>query len=151
MTGSSIRGQEKAINNGVTTQLPTEALLGLGSGEEQDDRRRPVAVLPAGRHLAADLAVGLRDKTWMALAKCKNTEPSLFFSHDEVRVREAQQVCATCPVRLACLACALDNNLSDGVWGGTSEQERRRVVSVRRDRSRAAQDEIHLVRGRSVS
>jgi WhiB family redox-sensing transcriptional regulator len=64
----------------------------------------------------------------MALAKCEHTEPSLFFSHDEIGVREAQRICATCPVRLACLGYALDNNLTGGVWGGTSEQERQRIL-----------------------
>jgi WhiB family redox-sensing transcriptional regulator len=39
--------------------------------------------------------------------------------------REARAVCTTCPVRLECLAEALDNRLDFGVWGGMTERERR--------------------------
>jgi hypothetical protein len=57
----------------------------------------------------------------------------MFFRHDRFGVREAQQICAICPVKLACLAYALENGLSDGVWGGTSEHERRRILCQRLD------------------
>jgi WhiB family transcriptional regulator, redox-sensing transcriptional regulator len=85
----------------------------------------------AARHLAADIAVGLRNNNWMNLAKCKTMEPDQFFPHDGDGVRKAQRICAICPVKLACLAYALDNRLNDGVWGGTSEQERRWCHVVR--------------------
>ena len=88
-----------------------------GDGESFD-------VATTGRHLTVDIAADLRNKTWMGLAKCKTMEPEQFFPHDANGVREAQQICAICPVKLACLAYALDNQLNDGVWGGTSEQER---------------------------
>ena len=85
----------------------------------------------AGRHLTADIAVGLRNNNWMNLAKCKTMESEQFFAHDGDEVREAQRICAICPVKLACLAYALDNRLNDGVWGGASEQERRWCHVVR--------------------
>ena len=67
----------------------------------------------------------------MNLAKCKATESEQFFLQDEDGVRQAQRICAICPVKLACLAYALDNRLNDGVWGGASEQERRWCHAVR--------------------
>jgi hypothetical protein len=85
----------------------------------------------AGRHLTADIPVGLRNNNWMNLAKCKTMEPEQFFPHDEDGVREAQRICAICPVKLACLAYALDNRVNEGVWGGASEQERRWCHVVR--------------------
>jgi|ERR1700675_901086 WhiB family transcriptional regulator, redox-sensing transcriptional regulator len=85
----------------------------------------------AGGHLTADIAVDLRNNNWMNLAKCKTMEPEQFFPHDGDGVREAQRICAICPVKLACLAYALDNRLNDGVWGGASEQERRWCHVVR--------------------
>jgi WhiB family redox-sensing transcriptional regulator len=85
----------------------------------------------AGRRPAGDIAVGLRNNNWMNLAKCKTMEPEQFFPHDAEGVREAQRICAVCPVKLACLAYALDNRLNDGVWGGASEQERRWCHEVR--------------------
>jgi WhiB family redox-sensing transcriptional regulator len=85
----------------------------------------------AGRHRAAHIAVALRNNNWMNLAKCKTMEPEQFFPHDGDGVQEAQRICAICPVKLACLAYALDNRLNDGVWGGASEQERRSCHVVR--------------------
>lgn len=39
----------------------------------------------------------------------------------------AKGVCATCPIRIPCLEWALDNHEKFGIWGGTSERERRRI------------------------
>ena len=45
--------------------------------------------------------------------------------------REARIVCTGCPVRLACLADALDNRMDFGVWGGMTERERRALLRRR--------------------
>jgi WhiB family redox-sensing transcriptional regulator len=64
----------------------------------------------------------------MNRGKCKDLSPTIFFPSDGVGVQEAQRICAECPVSDACLQYALD----DGVWGGTSERERRRMLRRRR-------------------
>jgi len=54
------------------------------------------------------------------------------------RMRKARALCwgdpetgtSECPVRLDCLAYALDNGIKQGTWGGYSERERRDVVIV---------------------
>lgn len=38
------------------------------------------------------------------------------------RIREAKEVCATCPVKAACLAAATDGD--HGIWGGLTSAER---------------------------
>jgi len=45
--------------------------------------------------------------------------------------REARAVCSACPVRLECLADALDNRMDFGVWGGMTERERRALLRRR--------------------
>ena len=45
---------------------------------------------------------------------------------------EAKAICAQCPVRQACLEYALTNRERDGVWGGATERERRRIIRQRR-------------------
>ena len=48
-----------------------------------------------------------------------NTGPAL------IQIGQARQVCAGCPVRTPCLEWALRSGQEAGVWGGTSEHERR--------------------------
>jgi len=69
---------------------------------------------------------------WMAEARCRDHPPSVFFPSDGVGVEVARRICADCPVRLACLEYALRNGIDHGVWGGTSERERRRIARRRR-------------------
>jgi WhiB family transcriptional regulator, redox-sensing transcriptional regulator len=86
----------------------------------------------AGRHQAVDdIPARSRGNNWMSLAKCRAMESEQFFRQDEDGVREARRICAVCPVKLACLAYALDHRLNDGVWGGASEHERRWCQAVR--------------------
>jgi WhiB family redox-sensing transcriptional regulator len=47
------------------------------------------------------------------------------------QVIEAKAVCAGCPVRSACLVFALERDL-EGVWGGTTEDERRALRAADR-------------------
>lgn len=68
---------------------------------------------------------------WMAHGNCADKPPSLFFPSDGVGVEVAKRVCATCPMKADCLEYALDNRIDHGVWGGTSERERRRILKAR--------------------
>ena len=68
------------------------------------------------------------DTNWMARGRCKDMDPALFFPSDSIGVRSAQRVCVDCTVRLSCLRFALAQRINDGVWGGTSERQRRRLL-----------------------
>ena len=70
---------------------------------------------------------------WMNDGSCRNHPPEVFFPSDGVGVTIAQRICATCPVREPCLEHALENRIDHGVWGGTSERERRRILKARRE------------------
>jgi WhiB family redox-sensing transcriptional regulator len=82
------------------------------------------------------------DTAWMDAGNCRSVSPSVFFPSDGVGVEVAREVCRDCPVKNACLEYALVNHIDHGVWGGTSERERRRIARRRRvsaaagDRSR---------------
>jgi len=71
------------------------------------------------------------ETTWMARGNCAEQSPSLFFPSDGVGVEVAKKVCADCPVKELCLEYALENRIDHGVWGGTSERERRRILRSR--------------------
>src|SRR5262245_16276722 len=42
-------------------------------------------------------------------------------------VKRARAVCQRCAVQRECVAYALDNELVDGVWGGTTPRDRRQL------------------------
>jgi WhiB family redox-sensing transcriptional regulator len=77
---------------------------------------------------------------WMAEAACRGLDPDLFFPpRGDVAVSsEARAICngigerPPCPVRSECLDYALENRIHAGVWGGTSDRERRRIARIRR-------------------
>lgn len=46
--------------------------------------------------------------------------------------------CTACPVRTECLDHALEQREMHGVWGGTTERERRQMIARRRQTARLA-------------
>lgn len=62
---------------------------------------------------------------WMRRALCARRGQALFFVARGGSVKPAKALCGACVVREQCLDYALDNPDLQGVWGGTSEQERR--------------------------
>jgi WhiB family redox-sensing transcriptional regulator len=75
-------------------------------------------------------------KNWQDLAACQYTDPEVFFPVKGGTSAPAKRICAACAVRMECLEFALDNDERFGVFGGTSEAQRRRIL---RDRARSAQ------------
>ena len=69
---------------------------------------------------------------WMTQGNCADKPPAMFFPSDGVGVEVARRLCATCPVKAKCLEYALHNHIDHGVWGGTSERERRRILRAGR-------------------
>jgi WhiB family redox-sensing transcriptional regulator len=70
--------------------------------------------------------------TWRQEAACRDFETDIFFPDSDEQAAPALAVCASCPVREQCLDFALTTNQSDGIWGGTTETERRRIRRRRR-------------------
>lgn len=75
---------------------------------------------------------------WRREAACRNSDVEIFFPATEEGAGPAKAVCATCPVRSACLEWALATRQQEGVWGGLSESERRRLRRRRQAAERAA-------------
>jgi WhiB family transcriptional regulator, redox-sensing transcriptional regulator len=69
---------------------------------------------------------------WMAAGRCRDLPPTTFFPSDGVGVDRARKICATCSAQAPCLEYALEHRIDHGVWGGTSERERRRMLRRRR-------------------
>ncbi|HEX9854919.1 MAG TPA: WhiB family transcriptional regulator [Acidimicrobiia bacterium] len=80
------------------------------------------------------------DGSWRDHAACAGSDTDLFFpiGEDDEAAAPAKAVCAICPVREDCLQYALATNQTDGIWGGMTGAERRRLRRRLRDRERRA-------------
>ncbi|MFC7407188.1 WhiB family transcriptional regulator [Georgenia alba] len=66
-------------------------------------------------------------RAWAGSAACVKKEPEFFFVRGAAQ-RAAREMCFGCPVRMQCLAEALDSQIEYGVWGGMTERERRAML-----------------------
>lgn len=78
------------------------------------------------------------------LGHCVGKDPAIFFpdvAYNRYEVKRAKDICAVCPVRAQCMDYALRNN-EVGIWGGTTERERKKIKDryVRRISPKALED-----------
>ena len=95
---------------------------------------RSVGSKTAFRDMNREQKVLPMSATWRKRAACRGIDVEIFYpaTEDEADAAEAKAVCAECPVRQACLEHALANREREGVWGGATERERRRIIRQRR-------------------
>jgi WhiB family redox-sensing transcriptional regulator len=65
---------------------------------------------------------------WMVHGACRGTDPELFFpislrGRAVEQINYAKTVCHRCAVSRSCLSYAL-RTMPDGIWGGTTSEER---------------------------
>lgn len=75
-------------------------------------------------------------RAFMDLGACVGADPDLFFPDRGESLEPAKKICADCIVQEECLEYALELGERFGVWGGTSERERRRIRRARREAAR---------------
>lgn len=64
---------------------------------------------------------------WTWDANCEGTDLELLFGN-VAEQKMAKMVCGPCGVRAECLAYAISKGIEWGVWGGTTEKERRKLI-----------------------
>lgn len=76
---------------------------------------------------------------WRMSAACRHSSGDVFFPEGDpsvpavaAQVAEALSVCGGCPVRIPCRDFALGTHQKWGVWGGTTEDERRNAAQRER-------------------
>ena len=83
------------------------------------------------------------EEDWRDHAACRDTEPDLFFPVGTTgpaleQIEAAKAVCRMCDAQVPCLEFALATNQESGVWGATSEEERRKLRKAWLARQRRA-------------
>ncbi|MBB2894627.1 WhiB family transcriptional regulator [Flexivirga oryzae] len=82
------------------------------------------------------------DDDWRRNAACRGLNSDLFFPVGTTgpalaQTERAKAICRTCPVAAQCLEAALAHGEDDGIWGGMTPEERRRLRYLRRRRASA--------------
>jgi WhiB family transcriptional regulator, redox-sensing transcriptional regulator len=76
---------------------------------------------------------------WRGAGACLSADPELFFpvavgSAAGRHTSRALQICNGCRVKRQCLDFALEHREENGIWGGTTPEERLRVLRQRNRR-----------------
>jgi len=87
---------------------------------------------------AAGVGTGVSAKSALP---CRNFDPDLWFAEAPAELELAKAMCGDCPVRVECLAAALDRQEPWGVWGGEIF-ERGAVVPRKRPRGRPRKEDV---------
>ncbi len=82
-------------------------------------------------------------QAWRSRSLCRDSNPDLFFPIGATglavdQIEAAKEICAVCEVSAECLEFALATNQEAGIWGGTTEEERRVLRKDWADKERAA-------------
>ena len=72
---------------------------------------------------------------------CRTFDPDLWFAESPAELELAKSLCAECPLRVECLAGALERAEPWGVWGGEIF-ERGAVVPRKRPRGRPRKEDL---------
>jgi WhiB family redox-sensing transcriptional regulator len=75
------------------------------------------------------------DDVFMLNGLCAETDPEAFFPEKGDNPGLAKLICSRCDVRTECLEWALRKDERYGVWGGTSENDRRKLRKIARAQS----------------
>lgn len=74
-----------------------------------------------------DIDAILTRPNWQARAACGDQPPNVFFPERGQPTRPAVAICRTYAVRPECLEFAMADSSLTGIWGGTSERQRRQM------------------------
>jgi WhiB family redox-sensing transcriptional regulator len=100
-----------------------------------------LSLKPWGSLLTLGGTVTARD--WQRRGACQHSDPELFFPIGSTGasviedIEKAKAICRVCPVQPECLRFALNTRQEFGIWGGTTEDERRAISKLMRARHAA--------------
>ena len=78
---------------------------------------------------------------WKEEGKCKSIDSRLFFSEIQSQIREALNACMNCCVKDQCRDYAITNQ-EHGVWGGTTERQRRAILRRMRFERKSSSNDL---------
>ncbi len=84
------------------------------------------------------MAWSLTYQDWQNRAACRGPQSLAFYppahgarrADKQYREQRAKDICHTCPVNTECLDFAIGGRELHGIWGGTTEVERRGLIGL---------------------
>ncbi len=127
---------------GCNQALPLDQFGRCGTNSSGIQHRcRPCTnVVTAAKRAAGGPRIGqplvpkaLPPAAWKLDASCRGADVNLFFSlpTDAAAIAQAKAICRDCPCQAPCLEEALATS-QQGLWGGTTDQERLRLSRARK-------------------
>lgn len=102
--------------------------IGITQAEYYRRREEPpvvkLNVVSESYHPAVESAE--KDNAWMSRARCFGMDPELFYPERGASAEDAKKTCRACVVQDDCFEYAVRTNQNHGIWGGTTERERRK-------------------------
>jgi WhiB family redox-sensing transcriptional regulator len=101
-------------------------------GDRQYGDRQPGHRQPGHRQSGHTQSGHTRGDDWRGSGACLSADPDLFFpisatGSSSAQITRAKAVCAGCAVRAECIRFALAHPDVQGIWGGTTDDERRKL------------------------
>lgn len=107
-----------------------------GDSQAHESRQASVSALPTSSAFHSIWGLGYDvdegEMGWLDRALCAETDPDIFFPEKGGSTAPATSVCRGCEVRDECLEYALSNDIRHGIWGGMSDNDRRKISRQRR-------------------
>ena len=81
--------------------------------------------------------LSVETRNWARRAMCLDLDTESFYPQRGESTVVIKMICKSCPVVKPCLEYAMRNMEKFGIWGGTSERERRRMRTARARNAKA--------------
>lgn len=90
------------------------------------------------------------DDSWRKNALCKKYKDIDFFSEDILSIRKSLNICKQCVVAVECLKHSIDQKESYGIWGCSTQRERRKIIKNKINLNDRELKQIVLKNGNNV-
>ena len=137
LNGPSV-AEARAYADNHDTHCTGEVIVEPRASTFVTDTATPISVFEPALVPAVERRVNDDDSdrvNWREQAACLGSRSDVFFPvessrggrRSQNRVIAAKRICASCPVRSECLSYAVTTIQPDGVWGGTTPEERQKL------------------------
>lgn len=123
---NEMHDSSKDSSNNKTLELPTlnGAVLDLNGRDKRVARLTRLAISISNKYRNG-LSEQPGERDWVKQANCLDEDTEVFYPHTGRDFVARLAICETCIVKLDCLGYALKQKDVNGIWGGTSGNERR--------------------------